>query len=409
MDKLTGKRIALVGNIQNWNFALVCWLRSKGYDATLYFQPVSFFKPSTDTYTLEFLNHCIEVDWVKRGLPYDNKSKNLIISILKPYDFIIGSGMECAILNFCGINIDIYVPLGSDFYLDPFLPHNYNFLTRVYYLLNPNKKYKDISFGTLSKYMYMAISSSSNIILENSNPWYESLFEQFNYQGNRHRFTPPFLFHVDAINQFELNPYPGCHWRDYFVKLRSENNFLILYHGRHVWNNPNDINKGTDRLIIGFASFLKNVDSKNGVKLVLLDYGADVHYSKELIKELNIEEFVVWFPQMFRKELLFLISLVDLCSGEFFESYLTFGTIVEAMLMAKPVIHFRDDSLYSNQYAELYPLLNCRYPEEIAVKLTQYYIDREGLREIGLKAQNWCEKYVIKEPLDRIIEIIENK
>ena len=118
----------------------------------------------------------------------------------------------------------------------------------------------------------------------------------------------------------------------------------------------------------------------------MLEYGLDVFNSKQLIKELGIEDKVIWFPKMYRKDLMYLVSAVDVCSGEFGMSYLTFGTIMEAMLMKKPVIHYRNDELYEHVYDELYPLFNAREPEEIEARINEAYNDKDRTKRMGEQA-----------------------
>lgn len=403
------KKIALVGNIQNWNFALMCWLRNYGYDAKLFYQPNSFFKPGIDTFDIEILQYCVEVDWLKRGFPTEVNLVNEIKQTFLSFDFIIGSGTECAILNYCGIKLDIYIPLGSDFYHEPFLPHEYPLITKLYYFFSLSKNYDFVKYGTLAKYQYRAIKESANVILDKTNDEYESKFSDLNYVGCRQVFTPPFIYHLSAISHFVDSIEPSVHWKNIIQELRKKNEFIILYHGRHVWKDRNDIYKGTDSLVKGFANFIKNKSSKISCKLVLLEYGIDFPATRNLIEELGISHHVIWFPQMFRKDILYLITMIDLCCGEFGDSFLTFGTIVEAMLMGKPIIHYREDNLYLDQYPKLYPLLNCRSPEEISMQLLKYHLLKDVLKEMGLDAKNWCEQFVINEPLSRIFNIIESK
>ena len=49
-----------------------------------------------------------------------------------------------------------------------------------------------------------------------------------------------------------------------------------------------------DIAIKGFAKFLKNQKRYHKPCLVLFEYGLDIEYSKKLIKELNIQDYVVW-------------------------------------------------------------------------------------------------------------------
>src|SRR6202035_1602514 len=161
-------------------------------------------------------------------------------------------------------------------------------------------------------------------------------------------------------------------------RIRSTHDFVLVYHGRHSWKRGDLNDKNTHHLLIGFAEFtVRHPEAK--ACLVTLEYGKDVDASKALISELGIEKRVRWFPLLYRKDLMYIISQADLCCGEFAESYLTFGTILEALTLAKPVVHYRDDRLYEGP---LYPVLNAREPDEIADALGVCLAEPERCRRI---------------------------
>jgi hypothetical protein len=138
--------------------------------------------------------------------------------------------------------------------------------------------------------------------------------------------------------------------------------------------------------------------------LATIEYGRDIAASKALIAELGLSDMVAWFPTMYRKDLMYLIGQADLCCGEFDRSYLTFGTILEALSLGKPVVHHRDDSLYAD--VPLYPILNAREPDEIAAAIAAFLEDPDGWRERGPEGQAWVDEYVIRRPLDLICALL---
>lgn len=62
--------------------------------------------------------------------------------------------------------------------------------------------------------------------------------------------------------------------------------------------------------------------------------------------------------------------------------------------------------MYTARYPELYPLINVKYADDIAEKLTYYYYHRGELDEIGRQARQWVQKYFIELPLKRIMEVL---
>jgi hypothetical protein len=141
----------------------------------------------------------------------------------------------------------------------------------------------------------------------------------------------------------------------------------------------------------------------------MLEYGNDVHHSKQLVAELGITNNVMWYPQMYRKDIMYLINNVDVCTGEFDKSYLTFGTVVEAMVMSKPVIHYREDNLYESIYPDLYPMLHAREPLEITNAIDFAVRNPDALKEMGQKGNRWIKKYFIDSALLHLQNIIEGK
>src|SRR5947209_10102740 len=130
-----------------------------------------------------------------------------------------------------------------------------------------------------------------------------------------------------------------------FDRIRSEHEFILLYHGRHEWTREDAHRKNTHHLLLGFAEFIRQHPDVAAC-LVTVEYGRDVGASKAMIADLGFGDRVIWFPRMYRKDLMYLVDVAHLCAGQFDRSFLTFGTILEALSVGKPVIHHRDDALY---------------------------------------------------------------
>jgi hypothetical protein len=188
-------------------------------------------------------------------------------------------------------------------------------------------------------------------------------------------------------------------------RLRSEYELIVLYHGQHAWSRADEESKNTDHVLLGFAEFLREYPTLRSC-LITVEYGPDVAASKALIAQLRLTDRVVWFPGMYRKDLMYLVSYSDLCCGEFNLSWLTGGTIVEALSMGKPLIHYRDDSLYTN--LPLYPVMNACEPGEIAAAIGSYVEDPGGVRKRGNEGALWVDEYVVRQPLDLICGLIEH-
>lgn len=399
-----------MGNMNNNFLAMMKWLRQYGYDAHLYYRVPGWFYPKEDTLNLEYLSFCHEVDWLEEGFKPDRFDISEIQKLFAGFEKIIAQGDEAAVLNYCGISIDIYFPYGTDLSKYAVQPHSFNLWQKLRILTRKNSGYgfKDVFSGTPAKFLFQAIQNARYVFMDRTNDEFEDVLKQFRLKGRFEYVPMPFLYYPEYEKEFYCNGKASVHWQGDMDRLREENDFLVLYHGRQYWRKiiTDFSRKENDQLIRGFASFIKHEGATSKVKLIMLEFGSDVTASKALVKELGIEEHVFWFPAMSRKDIMYLVSKIDLGSGEFGRSYLTFGTIIECMIMGKPVIHYRQDELYTGQYPELYPLINAKYADDIAEKLSYYYHHRAELHEMGHQAQQWVKKYFIDRPLKRIMEVL---
>src|SRR5207249_1476051 len=115
------------------------------------------------------------------------------------------------------------------------------------------------------------------------------------------------------------------------------------------WKNPEDpfAQKGNDRLVNAYAKFLTGRPEVRAC-LVMFEYGDDVEETKSLVRALDIEKNVRWFPAMYRKDLMVGLSLSDIGCGEFAISCFGAGTVYETLAMGKPLLHYRDDAQHRN-------------------------------------------------------------
>lgn len=403
------KRIALIGNMNNSMFAITRYLRDMGYDAQLFFRPtVDHFSPKTDTFELGFQEFCHEVNWFETNFLKVNSHD--VLTQLIDFDFYIGQGDEAAVASKAGIKFDIYYPYGSDFYKYAWLPQTYSLKQKLYLTLFKGLTWKQASKGTMASYIRKAIVEAKYVWLDHTNEEYEGKLLKLSLTGKFDNFPMPFINFDQYANK---NKNWDVHWKSEIDLIRSEHEFLVLYHGRQEWKisksyKNNDFStKNTHHLIIGYSLFVK-ANPQIQTKLIMLEYGGDEKNSKALIKELSIVEKVVWLPKMYRKDLMYLIKNVDLCSGEFGRSYLTFGTVIEAMVMGKPVINYRDDSLYKNRYSNLYPCYIAREPNEISQAIEKAYHNQAERKQMGDDAQQWVQHYFIQNSLNKLTEVIES-
>lgn len=401
-------RVALIGNMNNNFFAITRHLRDLGYDAHLFYRvAMDHFIPEADCWGEDHKEYCHQVNWLDKGICLSDEQQ--IREELKGFDFFIGQGDEAAAAHRSGIDMDVYYPYGSDVYKYAQLQQEFLFRHKVIQYLRSKdygKTRRMLEKGTPSKSMRGVIVNAKHILVDHTNEDFEAQLRSLNCKGHIEYVPMPFIY----PKAYEHRPVEALSaWHATIESAKQKYDMLLLYHGRQEWKSKcNEFTpKNTHHLILGFADVIKQ--NRGNVCLIMLEYGYDVQHSKQLIAELGIAENVIWLPKMTRKEIMCLISKVDVCSGEFGRSYLTFGTIVEAMLMGKPVIHYRDDSLYENAHSELYPLLNAREPREITEAISYAITNAGVIKTMGKEASDWINEFFIKQPLERLAILIENK
>lgn len=407
-------RVALLGNMNNNFFAIARWLRFNHIEAHVFYNSINFqFEPKADTFKIDNLDFCHKVDWWISYNPLNINVKE-VKEKLSGFDVIIGQGNEAAYAWAAGIKSQIYYPYGSDFYKYAQPPYHFSLKARISaalpWISKSRISYKAMKMGTFGVWQKGVITDADYVFLDKTNPEYESKLLSLGLKGKFEHIGMPFLFHPEYETAFNANPSPPVHFADEINTLRKQNKVLVLFHGRQEWKNPPNpfSNKGVDRLIRGFAAFIKEQNISDAL-LIMLDYGNNVVDSKNLISELGIEQHVKWFPTLYRKDLMYLVKQADLCTGEFEHSFLTFGTIMEAHSMRKPILHYLN--LQNYHEAEMpngiYPLLNAREPQEISNKLKWAYEHPVELMKMGEESFNWYNQYFIQRNILRLLEVIK--
>lgn len=402
------KRIALVGNMNNNFFAITRYLRDRGYVAHLFYRlAMPHFQPMADSYGNDYESFCHQIDWLENG--FHNTDMEEVRKALKGFDFYVGQGEEAAIAYKTGFNIDVYYPYGSDVYKYAQLPQEYTLKSKIKSLVvgdADRPSYTQMKEGTMAKQLRAAIVNARYIFADATNDEFEAQLNSLQYKGIYKKVPMPFIYYPE-YEHIDTDRLPR-NLVDRMKEIKSKHNFVLLYHGRQEWATYHNqfTGKNTHHLIQGFASYVKQ--NPNALAcLVMLEYGTDVEQSKKLIKELEIEQYVYWLPKMYRKELMYVVQQADVCCGEFAHSFLTFGTVVEAMLMKKPVITHRVDSYYRSTYPVLYPCYNARESKEIEQVIGKTIVNVEERLRMGNEAYAWVKKNFIENPLQELLNIIE--
>jgi glycosyltransferase involved in cell wall biosynthesis len=161
--------------------------------------------------------------------------------------------------------------------------------------------------------------------------------------------------------------------------------FVVFLPSRHDW-----IEKGTDRGIEAFARLVR--EGPRRPVLVLTEWGKELDRSHALIRQLGIEDAVVWKQPLPKLKLLDAYRAADVVFDQFLIG--TFGGIApEAMACAIPVIMGFDESVHRWCFPELPPILQAETTDEIYAYLRLCATD-EGVRQrIGDAGRTWMRRH----------------
>jgi len=154
------------------------------------------------------------------------------------------------------------------------------------------------------------------------------------------------------------------------------------------------MNKGNHILIHGFAKYLKRMTFKKPL-LVLFEYGPDVQASKCLIKQLQIENNVLWIPLISRKYIMCLLQEADFGADQFISPY--FGGTGNEHLAAG--IPFFSKVVTNEEYRKMTGhnlppgLLPASTPEEICEYLLDYEVNKEKYKRLGAENKMWFDNH----------------
>lgn len=364
-------------------FSLMRYLRDTGLDAELlmFADESEHFLPENDTWEINKWSQYIRKTNLRNSeIGFFDTSVDEILKELFGYDFYIGCGISPAYLYKAGIGLDIMIPYAYG--IEFFGAHKFNIFHPVRELIFQAAKlyqkkgirkncklcittdYSSKQKSSLDILGIKTITSGIPMIYFNESPWLEGLNEKLK----------------DIIS---------------FFKSRD---FVLFSHVSHKWKKiPKEWLVDFKRnhiLIEGFAEYIKYKKSNNPL-LVLFEYGYDVNNSKMLIKDLEIEEYVLWLPQMSRKEIMVLLDYADIGGGEL-GGALWGGTGWE--FISKGIPFFQYVKLTSEEYKVMTGLpmpkfLNVSTTSEIKENLINYENDKAYFKEMGIELKEWFNTY----------------
>lgn len=371
------------------------YLRDTGLDAHLFLwdNELNDFTPEKDTWYIEQWHAYIHQTNLTNGnlWKYFTTRNKDIKKIFKDFNFIIGTGFAPALFYKSGLTLDLMYPYsgGIEFirYKKPI--EGDTILSKIRFL------FTDIIYRYLQ---------SKGIKHNTKNIWlFDAFSEEYCIKNNiNYNYCALPLLYVEPVSNISIPEN-----LESYVSLMKQSDLVVFSHVAHNYITVFTAKKN-DVLIKGFAKFSKNQSKFKKPLLVLLDKGADVEYSKQLIRELNIESQVLWIPLLQRKEIMLLLQYAQIGGSEFY-GYLWGGTGWEFMASGLPILH--NTGLSKEQFEEKLgipypPIYECKTDDDVARHLMHFDV-HEGKR-VGKALQNWFNDNNGKALADKYVALIKN-
>lgn len=387
-------KIACMANMNNNMFCLVRYLRDRGYDAQLFLvEEFAHFLPECDSYDNDFKQYTHQLDWYETG--YWKISPEKIKKDLEGYDFFIGSDLIPAFLNKSGMKLDVFIPHGGDIFV-----HGY------YKFEGLIPKRWEIGAFARARAQRKGIIESKYVLFEYTNEDIEHFLDKMKIKGKRIVSNALYIY----LPQYKKENFQKQEVYKTAMDIRAKYDFIVFHQCRHVWRPIREElqYKGNDLLIKSYAAFVKkNPDSK--CLLILFEYGWDFNESKDMVKELGIEDKVLWLPRMLRKDIMVWLSIADLCVGELGRSFLAYGSVYEDLALKKPFIGYRRDELYLKFHSTLYPMVSTNSVDTLIHTFEDFAGNKGKYEKMGIEAHEWLVKNAVEKPLNHIISAITEK
>lgn len=361
-------KIALLGNMNNNNFALMRYFRDAGYDAHLFYfsnedaGTLAHFHPQNDTTNWEkwkqFVHKLSFPNDLSSGLSRAMQLPIILYNIFRPglykkikaflyankelrgifqsFDFIIGSGITPAAAGRLGLRLDIFYPYGNgvEFFNSKSMQDaklSKNVFKKLIACMVQNAQKKGIQSARYTTNAEVGLTEQS---LKSIGVKSEKLFIPMVY--------------VDEGDEMAFDG----------VKMSGNNSEItILHHCRHHWCmsvNEKAHHSKHNEWVFEAVAHLVRAHPCMSIKLVMFEYGKDVSASKEMCASLGITDHITWLPIQPRKQIINIMKNCDIVIGEFYEIHnvLWGGTAWEAMAMAKPLI--QGYKFYGDEFTKIF-------------------------------------------------------
>ncbi len=398
-------KIALIGNMNNNNFAMMRYFRDIGEDAHLFLyendgkKSNAHFVPENDTWQIEKWTPYIHHTKLYNGYPaligYPQKfilppTKRQFQKHFSGFDRFIGSGTTPALFSRFGKKLDIFYPYGTGIEFAGSRPAR-NAIAQGPLLKKLIAKY-------VSCRQIKALQKNTKFCINAEMSLTKKTFDEIGVPF--HKFAIPMVYNREPHNighlPAELNA---------LLDSLQVMGPVVFSHAAQTWVHDKFFSmdewerrsKHNQWLFSAFAKLIHTRPKLNAC-LICMEYGKDVPASKALCEELGISDKVIWLAKMPRKYIICLLSVCDIGVGEFIcdDQAIWGGTGWEVLASGKPLLQsFR---FKNGVFEEIFgypppPMLPSNSPEDILEHLIDMADHPERRGAIGVAALEWFNKH----------------
>jgi len=398
----SGRKVAIVGNMNNSGFAMLRYFRDLGADAHLLPYAtdgrgnLTHFSPSADTWQLDRWADFIRPLNVAnntaaligtQGTLWSKRARASLNAQLSEYDYFVGSGMAPALFQTLGQQLDIYFPYGTgiEFYGDIEFKQRMrsSLLRRFSHALIRQLQGRGIRSTRHCLNMEMSLTKAS----------FDRLGKPFE------RLAIPAVYNAEPLPQ---NLPDGL--SNTVARMRASDLSMFCC-ARLLWARDNRFNertwqsftKNSDWMFHGLARF---VQQHPGIRplLAVVEYGPDVDVSKRLVHELGLQEHVLWLPMLPRREIMLLLAEADIGIGEFYRDpgVIWGGSGWEILAAGRPLVqsfNFSSEGFAVEFGHSPPPIQDVTSADDLARHLATLYADPSGRRRIGAQSLAWFNEF----------------
>lgn len=364
-------KIACICNINHAQYILARYLRDMGHDVTLFLmEEYPHFYPEFDSYGPVQGIKVVELPWKHKELY--KTSKKEILSFLGGFDFYCGSEFAPAFLFKAGIQMDIYIPIGTDLVDYPF--------AKPKGLIPDTWAIDEYQFNLFQK---GGIRTAGAIFMNRGGDQIlEGALQKIGFRGKRYPTSLPYLYLPEYLSDKAVSVY-----ETQIAALREKYGLMLISHGRCEFLQKDSLHyKGTDIMLKSLAEFI-HAGHKDTL-LVMTEYGNDWEAAKTLAEELGITDHIYWLPQCGRKEIFPLLRHFDAAFGVLSYPHWSYNVAMEAIAAGIPLIQKQGEK----EIAGIYPFLGVREDGDLRKIFNKLAAEKDGIERIRDYGKSWYKE-----------------